>query len=437
MFEVANRVRRRTGRLVAMGVGTLAGAACGGDSTGPGSAPQPPPPPAKGSIQVTAATTGNNPDPDGYAVRLNGVQERSISVDGTVTYPDLETGSHTVELSQLAANCSVPGGSSRTVDVTGNATAQVQFDVSCPGGSISGTINVIQAELSVAGVPFDRPVLGRGETLSKAGPLAAARRPNRSRDAPYEPEYAPDRLIVEFDDVALGAPPSGSRALFSAATARPVAGAARSVLAAHAPRLEFEVTGVLPATLTAGIRVRRPERLEAVAEVLRSDPAIRSVRRSGVLRLAASARGAMTWPPTAPNDPLYPFQAWHYTLMDLPRAWEQSTGSSSVVVAIVDSGIVPHPDLVPHLTGDGYDFVSPYMESVCPGGAPTIDVTGDGDGWDPDPEQTAEYVKDANDCFTLNSAGSHGSHVAGTVGALGDEGFGTTGVAWSAALRPV
>ncbi len=109
-----------------------------------------------------------------------------------------------------------------------------------------------------------------------------------------------------------------------------------------------------------------------------------------------------------PNDPLYDRQ-WHYRAINLPAAWDQTTGSADVTVAIIDSGIVTtHPDLAEKLE-PGYDFVS--------------SDSGDGDGRDGDPT-------DPRGSF-------HGSHVAGTAAAATDNGVGVAGVSWGARILPV
>ncbi len=130
-----------------------------------------------------------------------------------------------------------------------------------------------------------------------------------------------------------------------------------------------------------------------------------------------------------PNDPLYT-QQWHYFGpfgIRLPEAWDVTTGASSVVVAVIDTGILfTHPDLAAR-TVAGYDFISDVW------------TANDGDGRDADPGDPGDWVA-ANDCGPGEPAqGSswHGSHVAGTIGAASNNGVGVAGINWAAWILPV
>jgi serine protease len=115
-----------------------------------------------------------------------------------------------------------------------------------------------------------------------------------------------------------------------------------------------------------------------------------------------------------PNDPQYNNQRWHYEAIGLPQAWDIETGSSNpVTVAVIDGGVVAgHPDLAGKLL-PGYDFYSNAADS------------GDGDGRDNNPEDTAP------------GSDYHGNHVTGTVAAATNNGLGVAGVSWGARLLPV
>ncbi|MBK7642172.1 MAG: S8 family peptidase [Planctomycetes bacterium] len=114
-----------------------------------------------------------------------------------------------------------------------------------------------------------------------------------------------------------------------------------------------------------------------------------------------------------PNDTYYTYQ-WDMPLMRLPEAWGVTTGSSSVIVAVIDTGETPHPDLVARQI-PGYDFISDAANA------------GDGDGLDSDPF-------DEGDGSGLQPNSFHGTHVSGTIGASSNNGSGVAGVTWATGL---
>ena len=120
------------------------------------------------------------------------------------------------------------------------------------------------------------------------------------------------------------------------------------------------------------------------------------------------------WAHAVPNDDTYRLQ-WHYPLINLPTAWDTTTGSASVVVAVIDDGLNPHPELSRAM--GGYDMVSDPQ------------IAGDGDGRDATPHQVP--------LSHGTSSVWHGTHVAGTVGATSDNNTGVAGVDWTARLLPV
>lgn len=106
-----------------------------------------------GTLQVTTETTGQATDPDGYLVGLDGVQSRAIGINGSVTFTGVSTGGHTVALSGIAGNCTVSGGTLRTVTVPADGVATVLYAVSCTAatGELTVTTSTSGASLDPDG----------------------------------------------------------------------------------------------------------------------------------------------------------------------------------------------------------------------------------------------------------------------------------------------
>jgi len=147
---------------------------------------------------------------------------------------------------------------------------------------------------------------------------------------------------------------------------------------------------------------RRVMNLEArtVAGRLRGDP-----------RVVLFEPDVLLHPMLVPNDTMYGDQ-WHYYEpqggINLPPAWDRTTGSSSITVAVIDTGVLPHVDLASHLV-PGYDFVAHVAGGSDPG---DYGCNGSTSSW-------------------------HGTHVAGTIGAISNNGTGVAGVNWGSRILPV
>src|SRR5205807_1142720 len=71
-----------------------------------------------GTIEIKAATSGADVDPDGYTVQVDGGTTAALAVSGTTRFEGLSAGSHTVTLAGAATNCPVAADNPRTVSVT-------------------------------------------------------------------------------------------------------------------------------------------------------------------------------------------------------------------------------------------------------------------------------------------------------------------------------
>lgn len=85
-----------------------------------------------GTVDVVTSTTGQDIDPSGYTVRVEGVStDAAVGVNDTVSVMGVVWGDRTVELLNVEANCTVSGDNPRTVAVPQEGVVETTFDVSC------------------------------------------------------------------------------------------------------------------------------------------------------------------------------------------------------------------------------------------------------------------------------------------------------------------
>ncbi len=176
--------------------------------------------------------------------------------------------------------------------------------------------------------------------------------------------------------------------------------------------------------------------LMALPEVAYAEPDV-ILRHTGII----PGRSAHTAPPRSaaavPDDPGFALQ-WHYQYepgvkegANLPAAWDITTGSPDVVVAVLDTGIRPHAEFTGRVL-PGYDFIS------SPFNANDDDPPGNqGSNRDADPSDPGDW-NGATQCdlFARDSSW-HGTHVAGTIAAASNNGADVAGVNWQARILPV
>ena len=141
-------------------------------------------------------------------------------------------------------------------------------------------------------------------------------------------------------------------------------------------------------------------------------------------------------PDATPNDPMFD-QLWgqHNTGqfvngtsgtsdadMDVSEAWETSTGSSDVVIAVIDTGVdYLHEDLAANMWKNTNEI-------------PDNGIDDDGNGY-VDDVYGIDAANDTGDPMDVVAEdGGHGTHVAGTIAAVGDNGKGVVGASWNAKI---
>ena len=157
----------------------------------------------------------------------------------------------------------------------------------------------------------------------------------------------------------------------------------------------------------------------------------------------------IVFPQVTPNDPQFVNQ-WYMQAaasegINAPGAWDITTGSASIVVAVVDTGILPHADLAGR-TVPGYDFVGADQTpngSLIPG---SFQRSNDGDGRDADPTDPGDWVTSAEattvggPLFGLPGGQQqfwHGTRLAGIIAATGNNAIGIAGLNWQSKILPV
>lgn len=115
----------------------------------------------------------------------------------------------------------------------------------------------------------------------------------------------------------------------------------------------------------------------------------------------------------APDDDFYSLQ-WHHPVIASPEAWDVTVGLPDIKVCVLDTGVdSDHPDLINNLLS-GWNTAET-----------TLDVSGD--------EIQNPYYHTTN----VEAILGHGTGTAGTIGAVGNNNIGVTGVAWDIGIVPV
>ena len=248
-------------------------------------------------------------------------------------------------------------------------------------------------------------------TLALAGTAAAAPRVDT---AGLEAGRQFDRFVVKFRDGspeqtnpaelrrALAAASVSANQMIQGASAQRGGSPGKPVVAEHVRRMSLGAD-----VIAVSRKLGRADAQALMAQIARN-PNVEFVQVDRLLQHALT-----------PNDTSYS-QQWGYTDADAGiranQAWDLANGAG-VIVAVLDTGYVTHSDLGANIQG-GYDFINDAA------------VAADGNGRDSNPA-------DPGDAYGGYPSSWHGTHVAGTVAAVTNNGKGVAGTAWGAKVMPV
>jgi len=262
-------------------------------------------------------------------------------------------------------------------------------------------------------------VLGLGAGVAGAGvPTDVPAAPVAQRAA--VPDQT-DRIIVKYKDES--GPVTVKSGQVSVARAAAPLAATRKAIVDRAGQ-QFGMLLKESHSIATGARIFKLDRKVSLADAAKLAAELKA--RDASVEYAEPDR--MMHPLFTPNDSMYN-QQWDYFEatggLNLPAAWDKSTGSG-IRVAVIDTGYRPHADLSGQILA-GYDFISDTA------------VSNDGNGRDSDASDPGDWVA-AGECGSGQPAENsswHGTHVAGTIAALTNNGTGVAGVAYGAKVVPV
>lgn len=156
------------------------------------------------------------------------------------------------------------------------------------------------------------------------------------------------------------------------------------------------------------LKLRSGLSVEDAAAALASNPAIELAEPNYIYYADAT-----------PNDPQYGSQ-YGWTKISAPQAWDVTTGSSSIVINVIDTGAyLTHPDLAANIWTNAGEIAGNGIDD-------------DGNG----------YVDDVHGWNAITSTGNpnddngHGTHTAGTIAAVTNNGVGVAGANWGGKVLP-
>ncbi|NLN75962.1 MAG: S8 family serine peptidase [Armatimonadetes bacterium] len=234
-----------------------------------------------------------------------------------------------------------------------------------------------------------------------------------------EVKYAPDKIIVAFKSNASGAMRAHSTAS----------------VAVNALNSRFRVTSIEPLYSTKALKTMAVSSMRAnsegvyifklapgsnamdAAKEYAKLPEVRYAEPSYIRRIMRTDPNDTYWSTSGSWGQSYRDQ-WDMEIMRCPDAWDIQTGSASTVIAVIDSGIdYNHPDITDNLW-------------VNTGEIPGNGIDDDANGFIDD-YYGYDFCNEDPDPMDDNG---HGTHVSGTIGAVGNNSVGISGVNWNCSI---
>jgi serine protease len=271
---------------------------------------------------------------------------------------------------------------------------------SCPTPTLAAVRAIEPAAVNTA--PVERMIVKlRAETQDAASTVSTATAALRRAAAP-DPGT---RMAAVIARIAHDAPAAGAAASAPARPARALSDGATLL----------SLTPALDAASAAALA----RRFAADPEVAYAEPDLRVAPRA------------------LPTDPEYPRQ-WNLFDpvggIDLPDAWRITTGAPTAVVAVLDTGYLPHPDLAANLL-PGYDFIT-SLATANNGHSRGADATDPGD-WVTSDEFNTPGTPFYNCIAGIHNSTWHGTQMAGIIGAAANNGIGIAGISSAGRILPV
>jgi subtilisin family serine protease len=230
----------------------------------------------------------------------------------------------------------------------------------------------------------------------------------------FDIPFAPDRVIVKMANtsIARSRTPDLGIAYTEARMINPSKDVTRNIADSFTTR---HMTGKQNDLFVLTLEKTGRAEVERAVRILNANPA--------VLRAYPDYYGELDSSGIRPND-YYNYDLWALEHIQLPEVWEITTGSKDVVVGVIDTGIFAnHEDLADNI------WVNPDVGNCC-------DLGDDFHGYNFAGLRNSEgqFIPVGGTPVDVDHFGGHGTHVAGTIGAVGNNNVGVTGVNWNVSL---